>query len=133
MSNALKVRLARLERQTQERRWPKVCSGVYDSEADLIGIGDGASNHLERQPGESLEQLSARAFATFGNVKNLAALYAPRLAPEPPQRDLSKMPMPTPETAPRPFVGIPGVGRIASLAELQQMGAIVVPPERLIN
>ena len=93
MSAALRARLARLERQTQERRWPKVCDGVYDSEADLIGIGDNALNFLDGQPGETLQELAARAFAKFGSVQNLAAQYAPRLAVEPPQRDLSKMPM----------------------------------------
>ena len=133
---SLRARIEKLERKTQTRRWPQVCAAIYDIEDDyLLGVEgwlDGVSIQIARLPGETLQDLAARAF-TSGTVLNLAAIYAPRLAPEPPQRDLNQMPMPTPETAPRPIVGIPGVGRIASLAELQQMGAIAVPPERLIK
>ena len=132
----LRAKVARLERQSLVRRFPKVCAAIYDIEDDyLLGVEgwlDGVSIQIARLPGEALQELAARAF-TSGTVLNLAAIYAPRLAPEPPQHDVDQMPMQTPETAPGPFVGIPGVGRIASLAELQQMGSIPVPPERLIN
>ena len=63
---------------------------------------------------------------------NLAAIYRENAPPELPGRDVDQIPIPTPETAPGPSAGIPGVGRIASLAELQEMGAIAVPPERLL-
>ena len=126
---SLRARIEKLERKTQARRWPQVCAGIYDcSDEDLIGVEgwlDGISIQIARLPGETLQDLAARAF-TSGTVLNLAAIYAPRLAPGPPQRDLNQMPMPIPETAPGPNVGIPGV-------ELQQMGAIAVPPERLIH
>ena len=88
----LRAKVARLERQTQERRWPKVCSAIYDCEADIIGIGDNASIHLVRKPGESLQQLAARAFAKFGDVRNLAAIYRENAPPELPGRDVDQIP-----------------------------------------
>ena len=69
------------------QRFPRVCAAIYDCEADMIGIGDGASNHLERQPGETLQELASRAFAS-GTMLNVAAIYREIAPPELPGRDL---------------------------------------------
>lgn len=76
---ALRARIEKLERQTQTRRWPQVCAGIYDcSDEDLIGVQgwqDGVSIRIARQPGETLQELAAKAFAS-STVLNLAAQYA---------------------------------------------------------
>ena len=126
---SLRLRIARLERQSLVRRWPKVCSAIYDCEADIIGIGDGASNHLERQPGETLQELVVRAFAKFGDVRNLAAIYAPRLAPEPPQRDL---PMMAVQAHAKPD-DLDGIGEIDNGDFLEKRGFIPIRAERHVD
>ena len=76
----LRAKVARLERQTQERRWPKVCAGIYDcTDEKLIGVEgwlDGELIQIARQPGETLQALATRAFAELHNVLNIAARYA---------------------------------------------------------
>ena len=92
---SLRARIEKLERKTQTRRWPQVCAGIYDcSDEDLIGVQgwqNGVSIQIARQPGETLQALAARAFDS-GTVLNFAAQYAPGLAVEPPQSDLSITP-----------------------------------------
>ena len=128
--------MARLERQSLVRRFPKVCAAIYDIEDDyLLGVEgwqDGVTVQIARQPGETLLECAAKAFAS-GTMLNLAAIYRENAPPELPRRDVDQIPILTTDTTPGPSVGIPGIGRIASLAELQPIGAIAVPPERLIN
>ena len=76
----LQRRLAKLERKTRARRWPKVCAAVYDcTDEKLIGVEgwlDGELIQIARQPEETLQALATRAFAELHNVLNIAARYA---------------------------------------------------------
>lgn len=93
---ALRARIEKLERQTQDRRWPKVCAVIYDySDENLIGVEgwlDGVSMRVSRLPGETLQALATRAFAT-GGVLNLGAQYRQDAISTPAEADLKNLPM----------------------------------------
>lgn len=121
----LRAKVARLERECLVRRFPRVCAAIYDIEDEyLLGVEgwlDGAVISTPRLPGETLQELASRAFAS-GTALNLAAIYAPKLAPEPPQPDLPIMAV----QAPTKPVDLAGVGNIATLGQLQRMNEIAV-------
>lgn len=128
----LQTRLARLERNRLVRRYPTIITGIYGEELSgaVTGIEGDDGQRVRLKPGETLPELQRRALATLPG-RMLRTLYAdsPRIdeaAPvplEPPKAPIGN---------PWPFLGVPGIGRIGTRAELEKAGAIHVPPERLI-
>ena len=92
----LRAKVARLERQSLVRRFPRVCAAIYDIEDEnLIGVEgwlDGVPMQVARLPGETLQALATRAFAT-GAVLNLAAQYRQDAISRPAEADLKNLPM----------------------------------------
>ncbi len=139
MSAGLKLRLARLERQSMARRLPRIIAHIYEMDPNTIvgfrGGGTLGDNHCDRAIGESVNDCATRAFIQC-NATFIAARYASQDAPE---DDSPPSPGNGPSEAASPSVGIPanpytlaGIGRRASRAELERMGALSVPPERII-
>lgn len=127
--SGLRTRLARLERQRVRRPFPRRVFGIYDKEdADVIGVeAEGVT--VIRLASEPLVDLHARAFAMTGALVLFTLYVAARAATE---RDDGpsgyRTPTPAPRDAPRA-----GIGRMATVDELVNMGAIPVPtPERLV-
>lgn len=132
MSKALKARLARLEQRKFGRRLPRIIYSIHGrDEVELIGYRIGNVTVM-RAPGEPLGELQARAWG-LGAGHALEALYRPENRPSAVLAE-PWTPPPTPaEPEPDPYaVGQPGIGAIASREMLERMGAIPVPPERLI-
>ena len=138
----LRTRLARLEREGQARSLPLVISNVYDHfEAEVIGYRGQSGNtwvSCLRGPGETLAALQDRAFATIATI-NLAAIYSADARQSEPDDDLPPSPVTGLSVFASPCVGNPtdpfalaGIGRRASRAELERMGALPVPAERII-
>lgn len=133
MSRALKERIARLERQRDRRPFPRVIFGIYDKEdTNIIGFaGERAGNRIDvmRVAGEPLAACEARAWELVGSP-SLFALYSPASAR---QSDVpAPAHAPAPEPAPIDPFALAGIGKRASRQQLIEMGAIPVPPERLI-
>lgn len=129
----LRTRLERLERRVVRRSFPRVVSGLYGNvDADVIGAEANGVTVL-RQPGEPVSDLHCRAFAMTGALCLVSLTVVARAAPE--QDDTPSCHLttaPAPEGTTSAVNGVPGIGRIASRAELEKMGAIAVPPARFI-
>lgn len=134
MNKGLDARLRRLERRQDRRPFPRVIFRIFDTPTESIigyeGERDGTRLTILRQPGEALETLQARAWELVGSPF-LFTLYGPTSvrqsdAPAPPDA-------PAPEPAPVDLFALAGIGRRASRDELIRMGAISVPPERLVR
>lgn len=130
----LRTRLERLERQRNRRPFPRVIFGIFDKEPDEVigyeGSSGGTSMTILRQPGEALETLRARAWQLV-SAPTLFTLYGAfparqSISPPPPHA-------PAPPPAPGDPWALAGIGREASREELTRMGAVPVPPERLIE
>ena len=128
MSKALKSRLARLEQRTVHRPPPRIVFHVHGrTDGELRGFQTSEGVVVMRMPGEALSALKGRAWSLTSGLA-LTALYAPLAAPETGPAE----PIAAPATEPWPAEPVPGIGRVASRAELIKAGAIPVPPERLI-
>lgn len=129
----IRTRLARLEKRLFARRpFPAVFMAVYPdaNPAPLLGY-EGNGMRVMGEPGEPLGELQARA-ATLTGARFLCALYGPEMAaPAPVATPRTPPAMWKPAPGPDPWA-LAGIGRKASRAELERMGAIAVPPERLI-
>lgn len=129
----IRTRLARLEKRLAKRRpFPAVFMSVYPdaNPGPLLGY-EGNGVRVMAEPGEALGELQARA-ATATGARFLCALYGPETAaPAPVAAPRTPPAMWKPEPGPDPFA-LAGIGRRASRAELERMGALWVPPERLI-
>ena len=136
MSAALKSRLVRLERKSQARRLPRVIAYIYDMKpSEIVGFRGGGTfgeNQCERQPGESLNDCAARAFDSVGSTFLAAEYPRPSAAeddlPHPPSSDDPS----GSDGSDRAPADLGGIGRRATRAELERMGALPVPPERQI-
>lgn len=124
-------RLRRLEARRKTRRaMPVIIMGIYSEEqpGPVIGI-EGGGVRVRRKEGEPIEALRARAAA------EIPARFATMLYGAPTARQ-SAVPAPAATPAPQPAPVNPwalaGVGRQATQEELVRMGAIPVPPERLV-
>lgn len=130
----LRTRLARLELRASRRKpFPTIITGIYPEEAGLILGIESEGQRVKLQPGETLAELQRRAVDTLPGRFLRIAYGAARAAPE----GVSEpSPAPAPMNAPScpawPSVGDAGVGRVASRAELERMGALAVPVERIL-
>lgn len=119
----------RLKRLGNRKPLPTIITGIYPEEqpGEVIGM-EGLGVAVMRAAGEPTAALAARAAALTG-ARVLKTLYA---APLPKFE-------PVPAPAPRPAEAVPvdpwalaGIGRQATRQELIEMGAIAIPPERLV-
>lgn len=128
----LRRRVERAEKRQRYRK-PKlaIIAAIHPDEqpGPIVGI-ECNGKRVERTPGENVASLQRRAMAELtGRFMRVVYADSPRndetapMAPEPPKE---------PESAPWQFLGVPGVGRIASRDELEKAAAAQVPPERLI-
>lgn len=93
---------------------------------EVIGV-QGLGVAVMRAAGEPLGELQARA-ATLTGARILKTLYAApvgKIEPAP-------APAPVPEAVPVDPWALAGIGRRATRQELIEMGALAVPPERLV-
>ena len=133
MNAALKSRLVRLELKSQARRLPRVIAYIYDMKpSEIVGFRGGGTfgeNQCDRASGEAVNDLASRSFDLVGSTF-LAAVYARHSAGG---EDSTASPSPTaPSASDRAPADLGGIGRRASRAELERMGALPVPPERII-
>lgn len=67
----LRTRVARLQRQRQVRRMPRLIAHIYDMEPDRIigyrGGGTFCDHHCEREAGETRSDCAIRAFDIVGS------------------------------------------------------------------
>lgn len=125
----LRTRVKRLEKRLGRRKpLPAIITGIYPEEmpGEVIGI-EGLGVAVMRAAGEPLGQLQARA-ATLTGARILKTLYAAPAASAAP----APAPAPVPEAAPVDPWALAGIGRQATRQELIEMGALAVPPERLV-
>ncbi len=133
MNRGLATRLARLEKRLTTRRpLRRIVFGIYPDEpqGELEGM-EGGGVRVMRAAGEALDAFRTRALAEIPSrivVSLLGPSPAPAAAPPAPRTAPT---MWAPQPGPDPFA-LAGIGRRASRAELEQMGALWVPPERLI-
>ena len=108
---------------------PTFIMAIYEDKnpGAVIGI-EGGGVRVMRAASEPLEALQTRAAAQIP-ARILKTLYA---APEASQSDVPAPALVAPPPAPFDPWARAGIGREASRAELERMGAIPVPPERLI-
>lgn len=125
----LRTRVKRLEKRLGRRKpLPTIVTGIYAEEmpGEVIGL-EGLGVAVMRAVGEPLGQLQARA-ATLTGARILKTLYAaPAVKIEP-----VPAPAPVPSAVPVDPWALAGIGRQATRQELIEMGALAVPPERLI-
>ena len=137
MNRTLKARIERLERRKTRRPFPRLILAIYGQPLEsIIGYRNRCVVAM-RTPGEPLDALEARAW-TLGSAFIIEALYRPSSAVG---RDDSDFGAITAADAPAEpsgpeideyAVGQPGIGAVADREALIRMGAIRVPPERLI-
>jgi hypothetical protein len=107
---------------------PRITLALYGRTADeIIGYRAGKLVAM-RTPGEPLAELQDRAWA-LGSAFMLEALYRPENRPSAVAVPSALPPVPAEQADP---FALAGIGRRASREELERMGAIPVPPERLI-
>lgn len=125
----LRARLARLEKRLGRRKpMPTIVTGIYDtSGAEVIGLEGNGVAVMRAGPLESPGALASRC-ATLTGARVLKTLYAPSL----PKSEPVAAPAPVPEAAPVDPWALAGIGRKADRATLERMGAIAVPPERIV-
>lgn len=125
----LRTRLDRLERQRFRRPFPRIVMAIYGMPFEsIIGYRAGKLTVL-RAPDEPLDALQARAWALTASFA-LETLYDAVRAG---QGEVAKPDdAPTAVAAPPHPFALAGIGRKATREELEQMGAIRVPPERPI-
>ena len=133
MSGALKARLLRLERKRQERRLPRVIAHIYDVEPDrIVGFRGGGTTceiFCNRETDETWSDLATRAFRECGtNV--IAAVYRRQSDAE--ASDSPPATPPAPSASDSAPDDLAGIGRQATVLDLQRMGALPVAPERLV-
>lgn len=136
--SALATRLARLEARHRRRPEPRaIVYGVFDAtDADIVGVRVGGETFV-RASDEAASGLYARAAARYPRHVQMT-LYGPDIAAreevhspwrievdEAARREAEPLPEP-----PDPFA-LAGIGRRATREELERMGAIPFPPERL--
>lgn len=125
----LRTRVKRLEKRLGRRKpLPTIVTGIYPEEmpGEVIGV-QGLGVAVMRAAGEPLGELQARA-ATLTGARILKTLYAPPAVKSEPVA----APVRPSEAAPADPWALAGIGRQATRQELVQMGALAVPPERLI-
>lgn len=137
MSAGLKARIGRLEREQRIRPMPRIVLSLRAAdEADIIGYeGNGV---VVLRGDESAEACCHRAFVITGAVI-LATKYSPEGHRRAEEREWEALPTlpaskpPIESDAPEidPWE-LAGIGREATRDELMRMGAIRLPPERLI-
>ena len=125
----LRTRVKRLEKRLGRRKpLPTIVTGIYPEEqpGEVIGI-EGLGVTVMRAAGEPIGQLHARA-ATLTGARILKTLYAaPAVKIEP-----VPTPAPVPSAVPVDPWALAGIGRQATRQELIEMGALAVPPERIV-
>ena len=109
----------------------RIVSHIFDQpDESVIGVfsdrGRERVTVLRLSPDEPLEALEARAFNIVGGT-HLARLYRSAERAEPALDPSFAANVPA-----RASMGEPGIGRIATRAELEHIGAIAIPPERII-
>jgi hypothetical protein len=129
----LRRRLDRLEGQHKQRRVPRTVAHIYGKEREsVIGFqGEKAGTLVQvwRAAGEAVNACEARAWELVSSA-SLFALHGPEIEPD------STVPAPAPIASPEPAPVDPwplaGIGVRATEERLWAMGALPVPPERLI-
>lgn len=118
----------RLKRLGNRKPLPTIVTGIYSEEqpGEVIGM-EGAGIAVMRAAGEPLGQLQARA-ATLTGARILKTLYAPPAVKIEPTPD----PAPVPSAVPVDPWALAGIGRQATRQELIEMGALAIPPERIV-
>lgn len=127
----LTARVRRLETQNRSRRpKPPIIFTVYPDQpcGGIIGLAGMAGATVDRGWSEPLADLARRARAALGGARVMIARYAPSVAPQPP---LPTPVPPPPEPKPSDPYALAGIGREATRAELERMGYIDMPPERI--
>lgn len=121
---ALAIRIARLERARRPRALPRMAFALYDHADAVTGFSGHSGGVVDREPGEGLAALTARALATLSDTA-LYATYPPSVwASDSPVFDEAEpedewaMPEPAKPAWPRDLAGI---GRVATAEELQRM------------
>ena len=126
----LRRRLDRLEVQRKQRRVPRTVAHIFGNDPETIigflGDAGGARIHVWRAGGEAVSACLARAWREIAS-SSLFALYPAPAVALPPVAPLA--PVAAPVAAPKSLAGI---GRTATREELIRMGAIAIPPERLV-
>ena len=129
MNRTLKARIERLERRKTRRPFPRLILAIYGQSLEsIIGYRNRGVVAM-RAPGEPLDALEARAWE-LGSAFILEALYRPENRPSAAVAAKVSDPPMLAERA-DPFA-LAGIGRKATAEELLAMGAVRVPPERLI-
>lgn len=124
------ARIARLEQQRNRLFAPRLILKLHGkSDDEVIGFKTASGLVAMRTPGEALDALQARAWELGASVV-LETLYRPENRPSVDVAEPSAPPVPPAE--PEDPFALAGIGREATREELIRMGAIRVPPERLI-
>jgi hypothetical protein len=140
MTRSLKERIERLEQRFERCSTPRLFFKRCDEEqaGEITGVMAG-NLHVLRVEGESEIELLARARELAPDVPMLFATYAEKGRYAPPERDEEAEDSPdapdaeiAPATLPVDPFTLAGIGRAATREELERMGAIHIPPERLI-
>lgn len=131
----LRRRVERAERRRRERKpLPTIIMGIYPEEqpGPILGI-EGEGELLRLEAGQSIAELKRIAAATLSGRFLRIAYGAARAAPEGASEPSPALaPTNAPKGVPWPSVGDAGVGAIADRDRLIRMGAIAVPPERIV-
>ena len=134
---SLRARIERLETRKIGCNFPRLTFILFDrDEADIVGaeadfVGS-SPVYVIRQPDEPIGELIERAYSISGALSVILAYSAQegRSATH-----AARTPQIAPDEAPAkpdPYA-LASIGRVASRAELERMGAIPLPgPERLI-
>jgi hypothetical protein len=129
----LRTRVKRAEKRQRHRK-PKlaIIAAIHPDEqpGPIVGF-ECNGKRVDLKPGETLPELQRRALATLPG-RMLRTLYAdsPRIDEAAP---VASKPPKAPIANPWPSAGgVPGIGRVASRAELERAGAIRIPPERIV-
>jgi hypothetical protein len=127
----LRSRIARQEaRKRPVRRFRPVVFRLYDGQrrdAPVAAKGGAAGIVINRQPGEGEAAFINRAVAAIG-ARIVILIYPPEIAAE----AIVEMPAEHwPDLQPEIEPDLGGIGRRATREELERMGAIHMPPERL--
>ena len=126
---ALRTRIERLERRKTRRPFPRLILAIYGQPPEsVIGYRNRGVVAM-RTPGEPLDALEARAWE-LGSAFILEALYRPENRPSAAVTAMASDPL-MPAERGDPFA-LAGIGREATAEELLAMGAVRLPPERLI-
>ncbi len=118
----------RLKRLGNRKPLPTIVMGIYDnSGAEVIGLQGNGVAVMRAGPQEPLGTLASRC-ATLTGARVLKTLYARSL----PKIEPVAAPAPAPEAVPVDPWALSGIGRQATRQELIEMGALSVPPERIV-